>query len=954
MVQGRSVRFMFVTVVAVLIGLGAGFGWAQTTLTAGDIAVIGVNSDDPDQFAFVALVPLATGTEITFTDSGWTVAGAFRGNEGGVKFTASAPVSAGTVKLFSAPPSGEWSAANDALIGTSGFVLSTSGDQVLAFQGSSSAPTFIYGVSTYRDVWQTVDPQSSNSSALPVGLTNGVTAVAVGQAAADWDNAQYTGARSGADKSAILALVSSNANWTGSGSPLTLDTSAFTIGGADAAPSVVGTTPSNSAVGVPVDASISVTFSEDVTTLSSFFDVFCSASGTHTATDSGGPLTFTLDPAVNFDYGEVCTVTVFAASISDVDSNDPPDTMAADYVFSFATGAQATVAINEILADPGAATGDANGDGTVNTTQDEFVEIVNISGSDLDVSGWTVHDSGAMRHTFPVGSIIAADCSVVVFGGGAPTGTFGYSLVQVASTGSLGFNNDVDTVSVRNGGGYVVATYTYGAEVGADQSVTRDPDITGPEPLVQHSTASGSGGALFSPGTKIDGTAFAGCASDLPPTVASTTPTNGATWQAVDTDVVITFSEDVSVAAGWYGIACATSGSHTAAVTGGPLSYTVNPGVDFTNGETCTVTVVAANVTDTDAIDPPDAMAADYVFSFGIVPVMATPDVVINEFLADPGLTDGDANGDGTIDTSQDEFVELVNISGADLDVAGWSVHDSFSLRHTFPVGTVIPAGCAIVVFGGGTPTGSFGSALVQVTTAGLALSNSGDTIYVYDDSNALHDYYTFGVEAIVDQSMTLDPDISGLAFVTHGTATGSAGALFSPGTQIDGSNFAGCGVVVDDAPAVASTLPSTGAIDVALAANVSVTFSEDVILGSWYSISCATSGPHTAVVTGGPLSWTVDPDVDFDGGELCTVTVYAAGVSDADSNDPPDAPVADYVFTFTTVSAPVDQIFADGFETGDTIGWDITLAKTAGTEPRRVAGIELVPELQSSGDSRD
>jgi hypothetical protein len=47
---------------------------------------------------------------------------------------------------------------------------------------------------------------------------------------------------------------------------------------------------------------------------------------------------------------------------------------------------------------------------------------------------------------------------------------------------------------------------------------------------------------------------------------------------------------------------------------------------------------------------------------------------------------------------------------------------------------------------------------------------------------------------------------------------------------------------------------------------------------------------------------------------------VYATGVSDVDVADPPDAMAADYVFTFTTLTA--DAIFVDGFETGDVTKW--------------------------------
>ncbi|HNR12774.1 MAG TPA: lamin tail domain-containing protein, partial [Thermodesulfobacteriota bacterium] len=84
--------------------------------------------------------------------------------------------------------------------------------------------------------------------------------------------------------------------------------------------------------------------------------------------------------------------------------------------------------------------------------------------------------------------------------------------------------------------------------------------------------------------------------------------------------------------------------------------------------------------------------------------------IVINEFLADPatGIL-GDANGDGLSSSTQDEFVELVNSSDTDLDISGWLISDSISTTHVFPTGTVLSPGAAIVVFGGGTPTGEFG-----------------------------------------------------------------------------------------------------------------------------------------------------------------------------------------------------------------------------------------------------
>jgi predicted extracellular nuclease len=108
-------------------------------------------------------------------------------------------------------------------------------------------------------------------------------------------------------------------------------------GGGDAAPRVASTSPANGALDVPVDTNITVTFSEEVTAGAGWYAISCDASGAHSATASGGPVVFTLDPDSDFDVGERCTVTVEADLISDVDLDDPPDTMAADFTFSFTT-----------------------------------------------------------------------------------------------------------------------------------------------------------------------------------------------------------------------------------------------------------------------------------------------------------------------------------------------------------------------------------------------------------------------------------------------------------------------------------------------------------------------------------------------------------------------------------------------------------------------------------------
>jgi hypothetical protein len=168
------------------------------------------------------------------------------------------------------------------------------------------------------------------------------------------------------------------------------------------------------------------------------------------------------------------------------------------------------VAVNEVLADPPAGV-DVNGDGNASVTEDEFVELLNLSSTEVDLGGWTLADGFGVRHTFPADTIIPAGCGIVVFSGGTPAGDFGAMTVQTASTGSLGLSNGGDTITLESPT-EVVAALTWDAEGGNDQSLTRSPDITGA--FVQHATAAESDGRAFSPGTRVSGMTFIACLGD--------------------------------------------------------------------------------------------------------------------------------------------------------------------------------------------------------------------------------------------------------------------------------------------------------------------------------------------------------------------------------------------------------------------------------------------------------
>ncbi len=168
----------------------------------------------------------------------------------------------------------------------------------------------------------------------------------------------------------------------------------------------------------------------------------------------------------------------------------------------------------------------------------------------------------------------------------------------------------------------------------------------------------------------------------------------------------------------------------------------------------------------------------------GQEPTDEPPSLLINELLADPAPGDaGDVNGDGHRDSSQDEFVEILNLGATEADLSGWTLSDGFTVRHVFPTGTVVAPGGALVVFGGGDVKLTAGTTVFQTASTGLlGLNNKGDEIRIADqDGNVLAET-RYGAEG--GQNMAL-------ARTTDGDAQADfAPTAPTPGTKADGSQF--------------------------------------------------------------------------------------------------------------------------------------------------------------------
>ncbi|MBK8985108.1 MAG: lamin tail domain-containing protein [Chloroflexi bacterium] len=357
------------------------------------------------------------------------------------------------------------------------------------------------------------------------------------------------------------------------------------------------------------------------------------------------------------------------------------------------------IIINEIHADPADdITGDANGDGIRSADDDEFVELVNVGNDVLDLSGWTLHDVASPtnpRHTFWSGTVLPPGCAVIVFGGGNPTGAFGGSIVQ--TTTSLSLNNTNETVTLKDLTGTAVISYTYGSEGGDNQSLTRSPDLTGPNPLIKHTIAAGSSTSLFSPGTRVDGAPFASC--ELPPmadlSVSKTGPPIAAPGEnvvyqlrvqnlgdltAVQTILTDTLPTGLTYIAHSGGYPLTQPDAHTLVWQLGDLpaaadwQFSLTTTLDTAVSGVFTNTIQAATATSETTQSNNQTTA---------VTVISRRDVLIDAIYYDAyeGLLD--------------EAIALRNVSAQPIDVGGWQISDG-AATAVLPANTFIPAQTAI------------------------------------------------------------------------------------------------------------------------------------------------------------------------------------------------------------------------------------------------------------------
>lgn len=276
--------------------------------------------------------------------------------------------------------------------------------------------------------------------------------------------------------------------------------------------------------------------------------------------------------------------------------------------------------------------------------------------------------------------------------------------------------------------------------------------------------------------------------------------------------------------------------------------------------------------------------------------------------------------------TYNNDYVELYNPTTGSVDLGGWTIqYASATGTGTWivqPLGGIMQPGEYYLIklasggaAGAAVPAANIDGTINMSATAGkVALSRTGDPFdgCAIGDAN-LVDLVGYGSTANCREGATNAPGASNTTalFRKNGgfTDTNVNGADFVTGAP----NPRRTTPIQEIGPAVLTVDPRANGVNAPRDASITVTFTESVQVGGpWYDITCASTGSHNdATVGGADTTWVITPNVNFQPGEQCTVTIVKDFVHDTDLDDSlpnTDTLSHDTVYTFTvaTGAAPV------------------------------------------------
>lgn len=169
-------------------------------------------------------------------------------------------------------------------------------------------------------------------------------------------------------------------------------------------------------------------------------------------------------------------------------------------------------------------------------------------------------------------------------------------------------------------------------------------------------------------------------------------------------------------------------------------------------------------------------------------------EIVLNEAMPDPL-------------SGEHEWVELVNVGTAEVDLSGWTLSDDGGSGNVlFPEGFILPGGRAVVLADVGADLSVFPGQVWQATSR-LSLNNSNETITLYDRFGLERAQLGWGTRTSADDGISVNRTVDGYRnsspinhnLVDNPDVPMELRPLSSPGTRVDGAVWGG-EIVVNEA----------------------------------------------------------------------------------------------------------------------------------------------------------
>jgi hypothetical protein len=811
------------------------------------------------------------------------------------------------------------------------------------------------------------------------------------------DGLIYVAAGAGTD---TLTMLSNDLGNSGAGGPLSdSDTVTLLV---DEPPTVSATPLNGATTGTAPD--LSFLFSEAVDAQAGAVTVACVPSGASIAQPVAALNTTGFNvpgtPTTTGQPGDTCTITVTSTLVTDVDLIDPPNELDGDNSGDSVDGDMDNFVSTYTVDTPPAfvSSNPVNG-ATVANNIDlivNFDEPVNFDATSFTLEcpsgspfagGFAVSGSGTATATInPTGDLPAGACALTLIAANitdadsfdppdnlpanvtinfnvdaapeviASSPSDGATQIATTTTVSFDFSENVDAIAgaiTLSCGGNIAGTLSGSGS----STLTFTPSANLPEDTACTATALAaniSDTDSFDPPQNPVADEVISFTTDAAPTVLSTTPIDGAIDVSLLGVVSYNFSEPVNFVVGSFAYVCDGNPVAFNIAGDGSATATLTPTVILPTNVPCTVTALAVGITDVDAGDPPDSMAANVAINFTTVDdsppsvTASTPapaSVVANNVglsitfseaidaaanyatltCGGPNLiTAGQTGSNATVLTptytgplpdgaSCTLTILAANITDVDTidppDNMAVDYVANFSVDAAPEVTTTVPANGATDVALASTITVNFSEA-VDIATGGITLDCAGPITF---DAGPLP---ASNVTSVVLTPSSPLPATT----VCNGSVTGtSVTDVDTIDPPDEAANFNWSFSTVDVAPEVINTTPINGATDVNPTSTITVDFSEPVNFDTTanaanvsFDLECPAGSPvDFSVVTASPAASVVLDPVDNDvAGANCTLTVRAAGITDADLIDPPDNMAVDFSASFTFGAIAADDAY--------------------------------------------